>query len=120
MVLMQKMLTKMGQERNEIVQNRSGWVDLFNSIFTVLTSFICFQSDEEPIVITNWIVSTYLADMFSYAGYLHIFSATERCGKSKSIEVVECLVHEPLNTANISDSALFRSLDKEGGVTLRH
>ena len=110
--------TKTLERLERIVINRSGWVELFNAYFDILTSFICFQSDEEPIVITNWIVSTYLAQEFSYAGYLHIFSATERCGKSKSIEVIECLVHEPLNTANISDSALFRSLDNEGGVTL--
>ena len=106
------------QELERLVKGNPKWIEIFENLFTILTSFICFQSEEEPIVITNWIASTYLAPYFSYAPYLHIYSATPRCGKSRSLEVIECLVHNPLNTANISDSALFRSLDEEGGITL--
>jgi hypothetical protein len=113
-----KVNTKSLQVLERLVKGLPQWIEIFENLFTILTSFICFQSEEEPIVITNWIVFTYLAPYFSYAPYLHIYSATPRCGKSKTLEVIEHLVHKPLNTANISDSALFRSLDEEGGTTL--
>ena len=112
------MNTKSLQVLERVVKGLPQWIEIFENLYTILTSFICFQSEEEPIVITNWIVFTYLAPYFSYAPYLHIYSATERCGKSKTIEVIECLVNNPLNTVNISDSSLFRSLNEEGGTTL--
>lgn len=69
--------------------------------FVVLT-------DGQADAITLWIAHTHVFDAFGITPYLAITSAEKRSGKTRLLEVLELLVRGALQTANISDAALFR------------
>jgi Protein of unknown function (DUF3631) len=73
--------------------------------FVVLTEA---QAD----AITLWIAHTHVFDVFGITPYLAVTSAEKRSGKTRLLEVLELLIREALPTANISDAALFRVIDK--------
>ena len=40
------------------------FIDIFETIERYLRRFVVFQSDDEPVIITNWIVHTWLIHLF--------------------------------------------------------
>src|SRR5215204_2550337 len=69
--------------------------------FVVLT-------DAQADAVTLWVAHTHPIEAFSCTPYLAITSGEKRSGKTRLLEVLELVVREPLQTANISDAALFR------------
>jgi Protein of unknown function (DUF3631) len=60
-----------------------------------------------------WVVHGHALDAAGMTPYLAITSPEKRSGKTRLLEVLALLVHEPLSTANISDAALFRVVDRQ-------
>src|SRR5262249_22069242 len=71
--------------------------------FVVLT-------DHQAVAIALWIFHTWAVDAAETTPYLSITSALLRSGKTRLLEVLELLVRQPLQVANISDAALFRAV----------
>jgi hypothetical protein len=69
-------------------------------------------SEEQLAAIALFAFHTYATDAAETTPYLSVTSALPRCGKTRLLEVLELLVREPLPTANISDAALFRAIEK--------
>ena len=67
-------------------------------------------SDRQADAVALWAAHTHAAAAAETTPYLAVTSALMRSGKSRLLEVLELLVHEPLPTANISDAALFRAI----------
>lgn len=63
-----------------------------------------------------WAIGTHAAQEFDCYPYIALVSAAKRSGKTRLMEVLETLVHEPLRGAMPSPAALYRML--ETGVTL--
>jgi Protein of unknown function (DUF3631) len=59
-----------------------------------------------------WVFHTYALDAAESTPYLSVTSALARSGKSRLLEVLELLARQPLPTANISDAALFRAIER--------
>jgi putative DNA primase/helicase len=59
-----------------------------------------------------WIVHTYCFDAFAITPRLAITSAVMRCGKTTLLDVLSCLVHRPISTANATAAAIYRVVDK--------
>ena len=78
-------------------------VSAFVRRFVVLT-------DEQLAAIALWIAHTHATRAADTTPYIAVTSAEKRSGKTRLLEVLELLVHEPLPTANISDAALFRAI----------
>jgi hypothetical protein len=64
--------------------------------------------DVQADAVTLWAAHTHVFEVFGCTPYLAITSAEKRSGKTRLLEVLELVVREPLQTANISDAALFR------------
>jgi hypothetical protein len=64
--------------------------------------------DAQADALTLWAAHTHVFGAFGCTPYLAITSAEKRSGKTRLLEVLELVVREPLQTANISDAALFR------------
>jgi hypothetical protein len=73
--------------------------------FVVLT-------DDQATAVSLWVFHTYAIESAESTPYLSVTSALPRSGKSRLLEVFELLVRAPLPTANISDAALFRAIEK--------
>ena len=69
-------------------------------------------------VIALWAAHSHAADAADTTPYLLLSSAEKRSGKTRLLEVLELVVHEPLPTANISDAALFRAIAELGPTLL--
>jgi len=58
-----------------------------------------------------WAAHTYAVAAFDCTPYLAITSPEKRSGKTRLLEVLELVAYKALPAANISDAALFRSID---------
>ena len=65
-----------------------------------------------------WIVMTWLHDRLDLSPFLHLTSATRRCGKSALLEVIGTLVHRPLMTSHATVAAIFRLIERDGPTLL--
>jgi hypothetical protein len=68
-------------------------------------------SKEDADAAALWCVHTYAFDTFPCTPRLAITSPTPRCGKTTLLDVIETLVARPLQTANISAAAVFRTVE---------
>jgi len=68
-------------------------------------------------MLTAWTMLSYVYPVFDAVPYLAVHGPAGS-GKSRVFELLSQLVLRPLSTSNISNPALFRSLDSFGGVAL--
>ncbi len=59
-----------------------------------------------------WALLTFMFDLFDACPYLAITSPAPRCGKTRLLECLELIVAEPRRASNISEAALFRTIEK--------
>ena len=99
-------------ELSRLAQYRREFIDIFEVVENYVKRFVVFQSQDEPVIITNWIVHTYLIHLFNYTPYLHIYSATKQCGKTLLLSIIKQLSYSGLQLINFSES-IFRLIDKQ-------
>ena len=99
------------------VKNNELFENIFEQVVSILTSFICFQREEEPIVLANYVVSTYFYNAFQFTPYIHINSPDFQCGKSTLLDILYELCYNSMKSANIS-SAIHRFTDYQKGTLL--
>lgn len=90
---------------------------LLDDIRTFVRRFVVL-SDAQADTVTLWIAHTHAIDGFECTPYLAITSPEKRSGKTRLLEVIELLVHTAIQTANISDAALFRVIHEQGPTLL--
>jgi Protein of unknown function (DUF3631) len=73
--------------------------------FVVLTA-------EQLAAVALFIVHTHCYEAAETTPYISATSAEKRSGKTRLLEVLDLLVRSPLQTANISDAALFRAIEQ--------
>ena len=66
-----------------------------------------------PLVLSVWVVGSYLFDVFDSFPYLSVTSPTKRCGKTRLGELIELLCSRPQLTVNLSEAALFRLIERD-------
>jgi putative DNA primase/helicase len=59
-----------------------------------------------------WCLHTYVHDAATVSPNLCLSSAEKRCGKTRNLLILGCLVRRPLHTANITIGALTRVIDQ--------
>lgn len=86
-------------------------IKIFLSSYIILPQMILL-----PLAV--WVLHTYVYRCFDALPYLVITSPTKRCGKTKLLECLELICSNPRRASNISEAALFRSIDKFGPTLL--
>jgi len=87
---------------------------LLDEVRDALTRYVVLPSDLMVTAVVLWIAVTHALPAFEHATRLAVHSAVKRCGKSRLLEVIESLAHNPIATTNISVPALFRVIDAGG------
>ena len=95
-----------------LAQNKREFIDIFEQVQRFLKQFVVFKSEDEPVVLTNYIVHTYLFKLFEFTPYIHIYSATKQCGKSLLMGILKELSCKGEMVISISE-AIFRYIHKE-------
>ena len=97
---------------SHLAQYRAGWSELLNGLYRLLTSFIVFENEDEPVTIVNWVVHTWLIARFEYTPYLHIFSAHQGRGKSNLLKLIAWSSDKCRIEINCT-TAIYRTIDKD-------
>lgn len=88
--------------------------ELLDQVSASVARYCILPSPHALTGVVLWIAYTHMSDAFEYAPRLVARSAEKRSGKSRLLEVVDALVHEPLRAVNATVSYIFRSLDRDG------
>jgi hypothetical protein len=75
-------------------------------------------SHHQLVAIVLWVALTYAVESAEVAAYLAITSPERRTGKTRLLEVLGVVVHDPIVTTNITPSALFRAVDASSVTVL--
>jgi hypothetical protein len=90
---------------------------LLDDVRSFIRRFVVLD-DRQADALALWVSHTHVFDAFGCTPYLAITSAEKRSGKTRLLEVLDLVVREPLQTANISDAALFRVVDEKSPTLL--
>lgn len=100
-----------------VVKDNAEFQNIFDTVVRLLKTFICFQSDNEAILLANYVVSTYFYKQFNFSGYIHIYSPEPECGKSTLLDVLKELVFNPLDMT-MPTNAIYRIIDSNEGTMM--
>ena len=75
-----------------------------------LIRYVILPSPEAADAVTLWIAATHAQPAWAHAPRLVIRGPEKRCGKSRLLDIVEALCHDPLITVNASPAAVYRSI----------
>jgi hypothetical protein len=82
---------------------------LLEDMVSLLRRFIVLSpaaTDAEAL----WCVHTYVHDAAAVSPNLCLSSPEKRCGKTRNLQILGCLVQRPLHTANVTTAALTRAI----------
>lgn len=83
-----------------------------------LTRYVVMPSPEASDAVTLWIAATHAQPALYTAPRLVVSSPEKRCGKSRLLDLVEALCHDPLMAFNATYAAIVRSIDADDPPTL--
>jgi hypothetical protein len=84
---------------------------LLDEIVTTITRFNRMVPHAAE-TIALWIVQSHALDAFDIAALLLIWAPTIRCAKTRTLNIIEQLVHRPLTASNITGASLFRFVER--------
>jgi hypothetical protein len=91
--------------------------ELLDDVVGFLRKWVVFQYPEQAAVCSLWALHTWLFKAFDYSPYLWVFAADMRSGKSRLLEALSLLTHNPELTESGSSAALIRSIDENNPPT---
>ena len=91
---------------------------LLDLIHEFLLRFVVFVQPEQAVAVTVWIAHTWVFELFPFTPYLHIYSPTRRCGKSRLLECLHALVSRPWSVVSATEATIMRKIDLESPTLL--
>lgn len=91
---------------------------LLDQVLATVQKYVVLPSQETATAVTLWIGATHATPHLAAAPRLAVLSPEKRCGKSRLLDMLVELCHDPLVAANASTAAVFRSLGKDHPPTL--
>jgi hypothetical protein len=86
---------------------------LLYDLHACMTEYVAFPSEAAADAVAAWIMHTWCLDYFDTTPRLALLSPEPGSGKTRALEVMDCLVRNPMQTINVSTSYLFRSMVQE-------
>jgi hypothetical protein len=91
---------------------------LMDAVRAALVRYVVLPSAEAYDAVTLWIAATHAQPCWAHAPRLVIRAPEKRCGKSRLLDLVNGLCHNPLITVNASTAAVYRSIGTQDPPTL--
>lgn len=83
---------------------------LLDDVRAQLERFVSFPSEAAAVAVTCWVAHTHILDRFDSTPRLAILSPEPGSGKSRLLEVLAQLTHDPVETVNTSAAYLARRI----------
>lgn len=87
-------------------------MDTFFKVDSFYRRYIYFEDERQYDLITSYTVMTYCFELFNAVPYLKA-AGTKSSGKTTTMKVMSDLVNKGIMTSNITQSSLFRIIDKD-------
>jgi hypothetical protein len=78
-----------------------------------LDRYMIFAEEEQRTAAILWIIHTHAVEAAYTTPYLYIHSAEKRSGKTRLLEVLEALTHNPALAGNVTASTLYRTIESQ-------
>jgi hypothetical protein len=88
---------------------------LLDDVETFLKRFVAYPSENARIAHVLWIAHTHLMDAWDSTPRLAFLSPEPGSGKTRSLEVTELLVPDPVAAVNVTPAYMFRKCGSEDG-----
>lgn len=98
------------------IWNRPAGAELLDAVHSFIGRFVAYPTPEAQIAHALWIVHAHLIDAFESTPRLLFSSPEPGSGKTRALEITEPLVPRARHAANMSHSALFRSIGSPDGA----
>lgn len=89
---------------------------LLDEVERMFRKYTIQRGDDEYVTLALYACFTHAARWLEFAPRLSLTSPTKQCGKSRTLEVLAALSHDPLMTSNISAAAIYRSIPSDGST----
>ena len=89
-----------------------GGAEILNAVAAFIRRFVVMQLHQAE-ALALWIAHTYTFEQANATPYMHITSPEKRSGKTRLLEVLELLVHNPWLTGRATAAVLVRKIDRE-------
>lgn len=86
--------------------------DLISDIKTFIRRFVVMD-DDQLLVTSVWVLHTHALGAAVQTPYLAITSPEKQCGKTRLLETLELLVHEPWMVTLPSEATMYRKVDQQ-------
>jgi len=83
---------------------------LLDEVRDTLARYVILPDSPSVVGVVQWIAATHGVPAWAHAPRLVIRAPEKRCGKSRLLDLVEAMCHNPLLTVNASPSAVYRSI----------
>jgi hypothetical protein len=100
-----------GSQREE--EEPPSTATLLDEVEQLLRRFVVFTSEGQAIAAALFVLNTYVFDLWDYTPYLAISSATSESGKSRLLDVLETVVHQPWLAIKPSEAVIYRKIQNE-------
>ena len=91
---------------------------LLDDVAATFDRYVVLPSPEARDAVVLWVAASHAQPALFTAPRLVISSPEKRCGKSRLLDVIEALSHNPLMAFNATSAALVRSIDADDPPTL--
>jgi hypothetical protein len=88
---------------------------LLNEVYTFLGRFVVYPSEHAHIAHVLWVAHTHLMSAWESTPRIAFLSPEPESGKTRSMEVSELLVPDPVAAVNVTPAYLFRKVGSEDG-----
>jgi hypothetical protein len=93
--------------------------DLLNRIKTLFADHVVFKDSRIPLLLTVWVLGTYLFELFRYFGYLWANSPFKRCGKTLLLDILALISFNATSRLiNPSGASIFREVDRNSATLI--
>jgi hypothetical protein len=85
---------------------------LLDEILEVFKSYIIFQNEYDPIMLSLWVIVTFCSDLFNVAPLVGVSAMSKECGKTSLLRILLHLVRRGLGTISLTLAVAFRVVDQ--------
>ena len=83
---------------------------LLDQVRAALARYVILPDEHAMTGVVLWIAATHAVPAWAHATRLVIRAPEKRCGKSRLLQIIQALSHQPLMSINVSSSAMYRSI----------
>ena len=81
---------------------------LLDEVAVLLRRFMRFSNEAQVVAVALWVAHTFAYDRFQQSPILAVTSAVMRSGKSRLLDVLELVVHQPWRVVMPSEAVVYR------------